>query len=177
MQYLENELHRRRQLGKVATVAGISLGIAGTFAACNTPQYIGYKQNDIATNRMELAEVGIQADITGGGAVITAEEISKMLESPEYPGGDKARLKFLRKNLVYPEVAKEKKIEGTVYLNFTIEKDGSISDIKVSRGIGGGCDEEAVRVASMMPKWKPAKQRGEKVSTVRGMSVDFKLKK
>jgi TonB family protein len=82
---------------------------------------------------------------------------------PEYPGGDKARIKFLSKNLKYPELAREKDIEGSVYVEFIVERDGSLSNIKVKRGIGGGCNEESIRVIKLMPKWIPGKQDGEEV--------------
>jgi len=89
------------------------------------------------------------------------EPIFLMPEEPaQYPGGDEALLKFLRKNIKYPKQAIKDQISGTVYVQFVVEKDGSISDVKVVRGIGGGCDEEAVRVITKMPNWIPAKQKG-----------------
>lgn len=86
-------------------------------------------------------------------------------EMPDFPGGDKARMKFLARNLRYPKEARENNIEGVVYIEFIVEKDGSLTNIKVKRGIGGGCDEESIRVVKLMPKWKPGKQRGEYVRT------------
>ena len=70
---------------------------------------------------------------------------------------------------------KEKRIQRTVYVGFVVEKDGTLSDIKVLRGIGGGCDEEAIRMVEMMPKWKPGKQRGKEVRVPFTMPVRFKL--
>lgn len=67
-------------------------------------------------------------------------------------------------------------LPGTVYVQFVVEKDGSISDVKVLRGIGGGCDEEAVRVVKSMPKWKPGKQRGQPVRVYYTLPIDFKIK-
>ncbi len=61
-------------------------------------------------------------------------------------------------------------------MEFVVEKDGSISDVKVLRGIGGGCDEEAVRVVKSMPKWKPGKQRGQPVRVYYTLPIDFKIK-
>ncbi len=96
-------------------------------------------------------------------------------DQPGYPGGDEARLKYLRDNIKYPEMAKESGIQGTVYVTFVVEKDGSISNVKVLRGIGGGCDEEAVRVIKNMPKWKPGKQRGRPVRAQFNMPIRFIL--
>ena len=96
-------------------------------------------------------------------------------QDPEYPGGDEARLTFLRNNLKYPQIARETRIQGTVYVGFVVEKDGSITQVTILRGIGGGCDEEAIRVAKMMPKWKPGKQRGKEVRVSYQMPIKFIL--
>jgi len=107
---------------------------------------------------------------------IVEDEIFIIVEqNPEYPGGDEARLNFLRNNIKYPQMAREAGIQGTVYVNFTVEKDGSITQVKIARGIGGGCDEEAIRVAKMMPKWKAGKQRGKEVRVSFNMPIKFTL--
>jgi len=104
------------------------------------------------------------------------EEIFVFVEDqPGYPGGDEARLKYLRDNIKYPEMAKESGIQGTVYVTFVVEKDGRISNVKILRGIGGGCDEEAMRVIKGMPKWKPGKQRGRPVRAQFNMPIRFIL--
>jgi TonB family protein len=106
------------------------------------------------------------------------EEVFVFVEElPEFPGGSEARLKFLQENLNYPQQAKEKGIQGTVYVKFVVEKDGSISDAKIIRGIGAGCDEEVLRVVKLMPKWKPGKQRGKAVRVYFNMPVKFTLTK
>ena len=81
-------------------------------------------------------------------------------ENPEFPGGPAKLLEYVQKNLKYPMMARESDIQGKVFVGFVVEKDGSISNVKVLRGIGGGCDEEAVRVVQSLPKFKPGKQRG-----------------
>ncbi|MDI3544687.1 MAG: periplasmic protein TonB [Rikenellaceae bacterium] len=104
------------------------------------------------------------------------EPIFLMPEEPaQYPGGDEALLKFIRKNIKYPKQAIKDKISGTVYVQFIVEKDGSISDVKVVRGIGGGCDEEAVRVITKMPNWIPAKQKGMPVRSFYVIPMEFVL--
>ncbi len=103
-------------------------------------------------------------------------KIFKVVEkNPKFPGGDLARIKFFRDNIKYPGMAIETGIHGTVYVNFVVEPDGSISNISVGRGIGGGCDEEAVRVVKMMPKWKPGRQRGKAVRVSFNLPIHFKL--
>lgn len=96
-------------------------------------------------------------------------------EMPEFPGGVEALMDFVGKNVKYPEQAKEKEISGRVFIGFVIEKDGSVNKVKVLRGIGGGCDEEAARVVKAMPKWKPGKQKGEPVRVSYMLPVNFKL--
>ena len=96
-------------------------------------------------------------------------------EMPQYPGGEDALMDYVSKNVVYPSEAQEKGISGRVFVGFIVEKDGSVSNVKVLRGIGGGCDEEAVRVIKGMPKWKPGKQDGKPVRVSYMMPIIFKL--
>lgn len=94
---------------------------------------------------------------------------------PEFPGGINALREFLAKNIEFPESASQTGREGTVYVYFVVEKDGSVSNIKTLRGIGGGCDEEAERVIGRLPKWKPGEQQGKKVRVSYTIPVIFKL--
>ena len=103
------------------------------------------------------------------------EEANVADESPEYPGGMEALYKYLAENIHYPEQAKNDQIQGRVVISFVVEKDGGISDAKVVRGIGGGCDEEALRVVNAMPKWTPGKMRGEVVRVNFHLPITFKL--
>ncbi|GHS85058.1 protein TonB [Bacteroidia bacterium] len=96
-------------------------------------------------------------------------------ENPGYPGGEEARQLYLTSNIKYPAIARESGISGTIYLTFVVERDGSITDVQVLRGIGGGCDEEALRVTKNMPKWSPGKQRGKPVRVQFTMPVKFVL--
>ena len=103
-------------------------------------------------------------------------EIFTVVESmPTFPGGMGALMKYLAENIKYPPLAKESGIQGRVFINFVVEPDGSISNVKVLRGIGGGCDEEAVRVVKNMPKWSPGKQRGKPVRVSYNLPVKFTL--
>jgi len=96
-------------------------------------------------------------------------------ESPQYPGGDEARIKFLQENISYPQIARESSIQGTVYVTFVVERDGTITDVRILREIGGGCDDEAVRVVQKMPRWIPGKQRGKPVRVQFNMPIKFTL--
>ena len=96
-------------------------------------------------------------------------------EMPEFPGGEKALMDYVSNNVKYPQKAKDKNIAGRVFVGFVVEKDGSVSNVKVLRAIGGGCDEEAVRVIKGMPKWKPGKQKGEFVRVSYQIPIMFKL--
>jgi len=104
------------------------------------------------------------------------EEIFVVVEEdPQFPGGMDSLYAFIQRNLRYPKKALNDKIEGTVYVTFSVEKDGSIGAIKILRDIGGGCGEEAVRIVKMMPKWIPGKQRGIPVRTQFNLPIKFKL--
>jgi protein TonB len=96
-------------------------------------------------------------------------------EKPEFPGGEAGIATFLNKNISYPREAREIGITGTVYLGFVVERDGSLSNISVLRGIGGGCEEEALRVVQMMPRWKPGRQQGHEVRVQFTLPIKFTL--
>lgn len=95
--------------------------------------------------------------------------------APKFPGGDEAMYEFLRKNIQYPERAKQIGIEGTVYIQFVVDEYGKIRFAKIARGIGGGCDEEALRVVNLMPRWEPAKQAGHPVRVQFHLPVSYSL--
>lgn len=94
---------------------------------------------------------------------------------PEFPGGMDQMANYLSENIKYPEEAKDKGISGRVFISFVIEKDGSVSSAKVMRGVGGGCDEEALRVVNAMPKWKPGLMKGKPVRVSYMLPINFKL--
>lgn len=115
--------------------------------------------------------------ITGNAQVVEESETAFTLveEMPSFPGGETARNKFLAENVVYPQLATESGIEGTVYVSFIVDTKGNITEVKVLRGIGGGCDEEALRVIKLMPRWKPGRQNGKFVRVLFNMPIYFKL--
>lgn len=107
--------------------------------------------------------------------VAEAEIFTVVEDAPAYPGGDEARIRFLQENIKYPQMARESGIQGTVYVTFVVERNGSVTDVRVLRGIGGGCDEEAIRVIQAMPRWNPGKQRGKPVRVQFNMPIKFTL--
>ena len=98
-------------------------------------------------------------------------------EKPSFNGGDANQFsKWVNSRLVYPEIAKENGVQGRVTLQFTVEKDGTVTKVKVLRGVDPSLDKEAVRVVSMSPKWKPGKQRDRAVPVTYTFPVIFQLR-
>ena len=95
---------------------------------------------------------------------------------PLFPGGDEALLAHLARSIRYPAMARDAGVQGPVFLSFVVEKDGSVTQAKVLRGIGGGCDEEALRVIRELPRFSPGKQNGRAVRVLYTVPVRFTLK-
>jgi TonB family protein len=106
----------------------------------------------------------------GADSVYTTADVM-----PEFQGGQVKMLKFISKNLQYPEIAKRAGIQGKVLITFVVDKTGKIKNAKVLEGIGTGCDEEALRVINKMPKWIPGKLNGKKVDVQITLPIMFKL--
>lgn len=96
-------------------------------------------------------------------------------EMPEFVGGSEAMYAFLQANLKYPEVARNNNISGQVFIEFVVERDGSITDVRVLVGVYPELDQEAVRVVRSMPKWKPGKQMGKPVRTFFNIPIRFTI--
>ena len=201
VRYLERELEKRQRMGKAAIFAGMSLGTLFAATSCDIPIMSPVRgevpripdpiemsndttQSDTITDEPFLLEGEVMApvpdtlkeyvfepkeDENRPGVYVIVEQM------PEFPGGDKGFHQYIADNIKYPAEAKEMGISGMVYVNFIVEPDGSVSDIRVLRGIGGGCDEEAVRVVESMPKFKPGIQDGEAVRVSYTVPVLFKL--
>ena len=119
--------------------------------------------------------------VTGFQNIIDISEIETLINTtevqPQFPGGEDSLFNFIYSNLRYPQEAVDNGIEGKVYVTFAIEKDGSITDIKVVRGIGYNCDEEAIRIVKMMPKWIPSKDhQGNPTRCQYNLSIRFEFK-
>ena len=109
------------------------------------------------------------------GGIEEIEEFPELDEYPEFPGGMEALHKYMADNIQYPQEAQDNHISGRVYVTFVVKEDGSVSNVKVVRDIGGGCGREAARVVRSMPKWHPAKKNGEPVRAVFTLPINFTL--
>lgn len=108
-------------------------------------------------------------------ANVEGEVLVDVEQAPEYPGGMQEMFRFIGENLKYPSEAKEKEVEGKVFVKFVVTKDGKIGNVETLKGIGYGCEEEVARVLASMPDWQPAQQDGEPVNVYFTMPVQFKL--
>lgn len=118
------------------------------------------------------ATAQVEGSATAGGEIYTVVE-----QNPEFPGGQDALIQWLGTHVQYPTSAKEKGVEGAIFVTFVVEKDGSISDVKVlnSKPETAALEQEAVRVVRTMPKWKAGKSRGKKVRVQFNLPIVFKL--
>ncbi len=159
VRYLERELEKRQRMGKAAMVAGLSVGL-------------------LASSQVALAQQPDSLRMDTIEEVVEQELFGMILETmPSFRGGEQKLFEFIGKNVVYPQEAIDAGIEGKVFVEFYIERDGTVCDAKVLLGIGYGCDEEALRVIGLMPKWSPGKQRGKAVRVRYTLPVNFKLSK
>ena len=151
-----------------------------------TPQQT--TQLEIVDDDVDTEDLNINAEVEQNEVIeeyvapeVVEEEVSEteifqiVEEMPSFPGGEGKLMEYVAKNIKYPQIARETGIQGRVFVGFVVEPDGSISNVKLLRGIGGGCDEEAMRVIKSLPKWKPGKQRGKPVRVSYQIPVFFKL--
>ncbi len=96
-------------------------------------------------------------------------------QMPEFPGGEEGLFDYIQKNLKYPKQAVDSNTTGRVTINFVVNDDGSITDVKLARGIGNGCDEEAIKIIKGLPRWNPGKQNGKKVRVAYSLPITFQL--
>ena len=146
---------------------------------------------EIAENDADVEETTIDAsddiqaavDVKGYGTAVEVEEeeveeeqiFQVVEEMPEFPGGQAECMKWLGKNMKYPQISQENGVQGRVIVQFVVNQDGSIVDAQVVRGVDPYLDKEALRVIGNMPKWKPGKQRGKAVRVKFTLPVMFRL--
>ena len=94
---------------------------------------------------------------------------------PQFPGGLNAFVRFLAVNIRYPAIAREHNIQGRVIISFVVKKNGNLSNIRIARGIGNGCDEESMRVLSLSPAWTPGLKDGKPVNVAFSVPISFTL--
>ncbi|MBW8330841.1 MAG: energy transducer TonB [Prolixibacteraceae bacterium] len=105
----------------------------------------------------------------------TSEAFFVVEQMPEFPGGQLALRKYLANSIKYPVIAQENGIQGKVFINFVVDKDGGISNVKVFRGVDASLDKEAMRVVRAMPKWIPGRQGGQPVRVSYTVPINFVL--
>jgi TonB family protein len=139
----------------------------GNYSANDKHDFIGFR---LALSDSFMENTSAPKEEVFEGNIFTIVETM-----PEFPGGEDMKLQYFAKNLIYPTIARSNGIQGKVWLNFIVEPNGSVSHVTVLRGIGGGCDEEAIRLVKAMPKWTPGKQQGKAVRVTVNTSVAFTL--
>ena len=133
---------------------------------------------DISTKTQEgdiNAKAVVEEPVVTEKAVEEPKIFSFVEQNPEFPGGDVELIKFLQKNIQYPQMERDNDIQGKVLLRFVVREDGSVSDVTVARSVSPGLDKEAVRVVKLLPKFKPGKQQGKAVPVYFNLPVVFKL--
>ena len=159
VEYLEKEISRRHSLGKAVLIAGI--GLTSLTAMAGT-----------SSNAATAFSNGIENQVTRSDN----EVFGSSSHMPSFPGGDGALMRFLSEHVVYPEEAAKNKIEGKVIVQFIVEKDGSVGEVKVVRGVDKELDAEAVRVCKSLPKFSPGRNAyGEPQRVWYTMPITFKI--
>ena len=134
---------------------------------------------DISTKTQEgdpNAKAAIEEPVVSEAPVVEQPKIFTFVEqNPQYPGGDGELMKFLQKNIQYPQMERDNDIQGKVLLRFVVMEDGSVNDVQVVRAVSPGLDKEAVRVVKMLPKFTPGKQQGKPVRVYFNLPVVFRL--
>lgn len=115
------------------------------------------------------------AEMSGQLDTIGEKVFYKVDQMPEFPGGHEALFRFIQKHLEYPEMARKHGIEGRVLTEFTVDSVGAIADINILRAIGGGCEEETIRVLNLMPDWEAGIHEGKPVNVRFHLPLSFVL--
>ena len=177
VRYLEQQLEKKRLAGKAATIIGVSMGITSLATpvqavaqTINPPTEI----SDTIKNVKEKEVIKNSEDYSPevDGEIIFGPIIETM---PSFPGGNAECMKFIEQNLRYPEEARNKRIEGRVIMLFIIDKNGSVTEPYVAKGVEKSLDEEAIRLIKSMPKWIPAKMDGKPIQIKYALPIQFKL--
>ncbi len=167
VRYLEQALTERMRMGKVATIAGLALGLS----ALNNANAQVVKTAD-PPDTSEAKEPLLVGEVMANDNIFPVPEVEA-----EFPGGEEALHRFIEENLQYPTIAAETGIGGTVVVDFVIDTNGDISNISFVRDIGGGCGMEAVRIVKLMPRWIPGKVKNHPVNTSYLLPIFFDIAK
>jgi len=137
------------------------------------------EQQEILTTEDSSRDAQVQTYVAP--AVVEEEEESEnqiftvVEKMPAFPGGDAALLKFITSSIKYPVIAQENGVQGRVVVSFVVNRDGSVVDAEVARGVDPSLDKEALRVVNTMPKWSPGEQRGKPVRVKYTVPIQFRL--
>ena len=181
VRYIEYQLNVRRMMGKAVAVAGVSAGLIA-LTACNTsirnilhPDIRGKMPLDTTVIRKKECKEEAQSMIVKGDTISEEFIVGEIMEErPSFPGGQQKLMEFIANNIRYTDEMKETGITGRVVVSFVIKKDGSIGEPKIIRSIHPLFDNEALRVISSMPKWRPGSQRGKRVEVTYSIPILFK---
>ena len=158
----------------VVIILSVSISCSDSKEKSKTEDLTPAVQKDQLQQKDELIKDHQVAENEDLQTVAKNDSIYTFIEQmPMFRGGKKALFDYLRKNLKYPEQAKKRGIQGRVFVNFIVETDGSITNAKVLKGIGYGCDKEALRVVNAMPKWIPGKHQGKYVRFSFNIPIKF----
>jgi protein TonB len=141
------------------------------------PEVIEIVEDDVdIEDEIEIEDTESDEDIEIEIEEEDDEEFFMVVENmPEFPGGDLGLMKYIQKNVKYPAIAKEYNITGKVYVSFIVDKKGSVTNVKIVRGVDKNLDAEAMRVVKSLPKYKPGKQRGKSVRVMFTIPINFTL--
>lgn len=141
------------------------------------PEVIEIVEDDIEIeDEIEIEDTESDEDVEIEIEEEDDEEFFMVVENmPEFPGGDSGLMKYIQKNVKYPAIAKEYNITGKVYVSFIVDKKGSVTNVKIVRGVDKNLDAEAMRVVKSLPKYKPGKQRGKSVRVMFTIPINFTL--
>lgn len=148
----------KKQLNKLAKSS--ALVIIALAAICTN----GYAQNNN----------DLSAGDSQNSTTLTKENVGAGITMPEFPGGDVGLSKYLAENVKFPENAKKDSLSKKVFVQFVINQEGDVENVKVVRGVDKAFDKEAIRVVESMPKWEPAKQFGKPIKFTHTIGVGFK---
>ena len=178
----------------------ITTSAEGNYTLVNVPKsaslvvnFIGFKPQIVAVKGRRIIDIRMSRAVVLNKVVLTVyegpptsstalshndDEVSTPVEQmPEFPGGINALGHYLIRNLRYPQRAKQANVSGQVFVQFLVTETGEIRELRILKGIGFGCDEEAVRAVSQMPKWKPGEQNGKPISVQYNLPVQFTIDK
>ena len=161
-------------------ITKIKAGAYNVKASCEGYETVTIRDVNIPVKKLTFQDFWLKKndadEPSSQKAVVGQDSIYRVTEvMPQYPGGPNEMMKYIQENIKYPQSAKDNKIEGRVFVSFVVEKDGSITNAAVMRGIDKECDAEALRVVASMPKWTPGQHKGENVRTQFTIPIYYKF--